>query len=1296
MLIVCLTRAQLQSSLKRYKFMEAYSLVRVALRSLLRKRANFSPSLTHTQINELASLSRSSTIASTYASALTQLLPGFWSRGHGGSDASCLADDDWRAELGLQLAELVETAVSVLGNVTGTMPMLKAGKDSKLGWHVLVTEMAAVLEDAGEASKLKVPNTWCARHIGNNSTAVADAQKRRTAALAARADGISAMGALEADQFLFLQRQTRSNMLSEAMVAVIIEAWHSEEVSRRNGNTSDVKKASKHRDAAQHPAQVQIRTAAEAYGLFLKSSDYQAARKAEGWRGGREVSCIVFQLHTCWCIGQTQCIHACGMCWHLHAHHACLTLVASPHIVAYDATQVNDATVAADDKLAEDDASFNATMEAALQDRLQKDRGHRACRIRRPSSVNELTSWVAADSGYAYSDQDERHKAMVREAYWCDTIREAIAAETSPPTSAQGSETFNNLGEDVKDKWCMRIATMHAAMAYALWTILVPYYVAERSKMGNRSHHWRPLEPDATLRKERMQAYTVLKAAMASDFVKRAPADVLLLDHYDWNLTPEDERLRYFLDRDFSVERDSADAGGTSTQSIRGVASTFVRSLRTACVVLGREPHPLSAIRPLTAKEWMVLVKGHGVPEDLLSGTRIIPPLNYADLRTYADTFKPCKEYTFLCSITEDAFFSDIFIMRAFFLMRALRVAEECTTEGVNRDELLRKVFEATSENTTCGFSNKIASVFGALKRSGAERYRPDAMDIAAVRAYMPSADLAWLDTSGQALTYSVNKFIDSFRDTILTTRRRMRADVTVSRALDRGGLKSKKAAGHLPDAEDDGLRDMMRALRKLIWSRVWQSIIAPWLRARYVPQELQSFLNTNASAAENIVKFADSKGFTRYDAERVQLLLMLHLSCLRSQVWRDSVIKEYELSKRDGKVFYTHMTQAFKTASCQDDGIPQLAKWELSETESTLVHTTLLLCRPMLATGAKSTSRMFLDAAGAPVTQRWIETRVGEEDFSSLAAYVQVSCTTMLESYITPSSTGPAQRVGQLMRDGGLNALVPPPAAPAKGEGECSEQNEECYTSIADTASTAAASDTTDEMDVDGGCGNGGRPYGKAQGLKPKTYKDNIALAVQAHGGDAKNAFDALVTKRKRGTLSAHEQWFREDITFFKDTDLEASLPSRKYVTSYIVEGTYLAWQARRRQALKERTRVSKNERARERRKNGSDKRCLKYKCGRVRAGEPYCEGHGAEYVSAAAVPRTHNMSDDDLDCSEPENVKSCDTSHIGSDKSAHGYDTSAIKTSDFSTKQSALRVEDVNIEDIAASANMADMAAA
>ena len=37
--------------------------------------------------------------------------------------------------------------------------------------------------------------------------------------------------------------------------------------------------------------------------------------------------------------------------------------------------------------------------------------------------------------------------------------------------------------------------------------------------------------------------------------------------------------------------------------------------------------------------------------EDLLSGTRIVPPLNYAELASDSDVFKPCKEYIFLAPL---------------------------------------------------------------------------------------------------------------------------------------------------------------------------------------------------------------------------------------------------------------------------------------------------------------------------------------------------------------------------------------------------------------------------------------------------------------------------------------------------------------------------------------------------------------------------------------------------------------------------------------------------------------------
>ena len=122
-------------------------------------------------------------------------------------------------------------------------------------------------------------------------------------------------------------------------------------------------------------------------------------------------------------------------------------------------------------------------------------------------------------------------------------------------------------------------------------------------------------------------------------------------------------------------------------------------------------------------------------------------------------------------------------------------------------------------------------------------------------------------------------------------------AKVAVGRVLDSGGLKSMKAAGRLCEIDDDGLRDMMRALHKQIWSREWKLVIDPRLSIHGIPQQAQSFLMINATAADEggIVTFADSKSCTKYDAERVQPLLVLHFSCLGSQVWRHRGVQTWQ-----------------------------------------------------------------------------------------------------------------------------------------------------------------------------------------------------------------------------------------------------------------------------------------------------------------------------------------------------------------------------------------------------------------
>ncbi|KAG5179209.1 hypothetical protein JKP88DRAFT_247627 [Tribonema minus] len=558
-----------------------------------------------------------------------------------------------------------------------------------------------------------------------------------------------------------------------------------------------------------------------------------------------------------------------------------------------------------------------------------------------PVSVAELTSWTKGP-GYTFAAQDSRHQLMVQEEYAFQAIRDAVFAGEPVPSIPALNKQFDKLDVSTKNQVCDHTATTQAAIAYGVWAVVTPFYINERTKFGNRSHYWTSIPQHSLVPKT------------------------------------DDERMRYMCERDFSVEGDAAAQGASSSQTTRSVASTYTRAMWLATTVLGREPHPISAVRPLTEREWYVIA-AHGVPEDMLVGNKVPPPLNYATLAPTGTEFRPCKEFLFLQAITEGAFYSNIFMPTVYFALRARKLADECKELGVDKDEMCRKVFLSTNENTIASFNNNLASVYGSLKKSGDDRFRPDAMDIAAIRSYLPEADLTALEASGQALSYSVQKYLNVFREDFLCTRRKMRADVEVKRALDRGGLECKRAAGKIPAGEsDNNLRGMMSSLVGQVWDTVWARILQPWLTSRKLSTDARTFmLITEAAAAEGgLVQFADIRRFTKHDAERLLALVLLHLSVLRSQVTRDSVVEEYHLEERDNIAFYTFkMTRAFKTAACKGgEGMPHLSKWELSELESMMVHTLKVLCRPLLSIGVKETSKMFLDVAGKPVTQRWIE----------------------------------------------------------------------------------------------------------------------------------------------------------------------------------------------------------------------------------------------------------------------------------------------------------------------------------
>ncbi|KAG5188280.1 hypothetical protein JKP88DRAFT_267610 [Tribonema minus] len=369
------------------------------------------------------------------------------------------------------------------------------------------------------------------------------------------------------------------------------------------------------------------------------------------------------------------------------------------------------------------------------------------------------------------------------------------------------------------------------------------------------------------------------------------------------------------------------------------------------------------------------------LPEDLLIGNRVVPPLSYASLVS-DDSFETSKEYSFLCGFTKEPFYVDINVSDVYDIYRATRLAAKASTAG-NLHDAVRHIYKATT------------------LRMSQDRLKPDANDILALKTYPPGADLTSIETSGSVVAYTVNKFLSLFEDELCNVKRKIRANITES----------------------------------------------PWLD---VPLD----------QASSLASFASSIGFTKADYVRLQTVLLVHLAMFRQQVYRDSLLSEYTLERRESMGYYKlDMTRSFKTASSNNrDGQPHLAAWDLSSYESCLVHA-LILLRSITTTGAgKSSAHMFLAKTGSTcINQRDLKDIfqfVGREylavpelsshnlrsayitkfvasslintdnELELLAASVQVSRRSMLEAYVAPAFNNPVRKLARRIRDGGMADL--------------------------------------------------------------------------------------------------------------------------------------------------------------------------------------------------------------------------------------------------------------------------------
>jgi hypothetical protein len=543
-----------------------------------------------------------------------------------------------------------------------------------------------------------------------------------------------------------------------------------------------------------------------------------------------------------------------------------------------------------------------------------------------------------------------------------------------------------------------------------------------------------------------------MELMQAHDIVSGAQGKVL--DYYDWQLDASDSGMLHLLhcdipsasrkhSTDVDVEEDdeeeyavlSATDTATSTRSKSTIvlASTYVRAMYTAVVVLGREAHPRSILCPLTSTEWECLVTGYGVPENLLQGNKVTPRFNYAKCGGADANVNP--DWEFLKYRSAQPFFRDLYTGQVHFAVRAMTLAR-LNKPGASLAALHRechRVVLATKPSTRAGFDHAL-TIVNCLLQHSRDLFEPDAAAIVAIQAFRPGASINTTADNGRMLQAEVRRQLNLYHKELLAVSRRRRNTMAVTANLDSAGLDVKQAQGRLP--KDTALiTTMIAKLWQQVFQPVWTAVLEPWLQQQNRETSIQSYLLCDDF--EGFAAFAEKQELTQQDVKNLRTLLQLDLSFLRSQVWLGSLVTEYKLIEHEGRRLYEfRTTRNFKTGGkAAANSLPSASRWPLSENASALVHTLLHLksasnfifpgssLRAISEATYRTFKKLGCNWCGVPrLGPHCMRTYecckavnapgVGVQDYPALASRMQVSLDTMTAVYAAQSMQGPAAQL--------------------------------------------------------------------------------------------------------------------------------------------------------------------------------------------------------------------------------------------------------------------------------------------
>lgn len=678
---------------------------------------------------------------------------------------------------------------------------------------------------------------------------------------------------------------------------------------------------------------------------------------------------------------------------------------------------------------------------------------------------------------------------------------------------SRGKLEYDLLGEEDKTLWRTSWTENRILCGYLVMAVVFPAFLKRRIKLKDAQSHFVTIDQDTqkgrVKMEQRYKCLQVLKSMKASSCFRGTSTmictEVRVVDFLGLSL--KDEGVIFFSQRDFVKSKNS---------SAFASCSAILSHLWFVTTILGR---------PCTLHSVVVPVKSHEM--DKLKCLQISGKISKYPLNWKSDVFPKLPGYLhkhvaglFLEELTSDSDI-DVYPCDVFLLYKTKSVvnpASKCSAHNL----VVVPCFDILlAESATCDL---------------------DALDITSIALeYGDKAAVEIKNTEAVGLfevsmARKMKEAIKKISENHALVRRQVNNRAKVIQCQDPGGIRKKLSTGRILDPRIkknvDAVKDMIGQISSTTWSPIRRLLIkiveglAPDMDEEAC---CKRFLQVGDE--ESIHQKAKNHGVTMVDVSNVCFLLCLTMSFQRSQVLRDSTVREY-VTTREGSGYTLSLNREIKTTGADSNGYSPVREFDLTHSQSMMVHFIKLVGK------RKGGQKLLVNERGGDMTQSNLGLRykaigksflgisnlsphamrtffathavdsgaVDEKDLNEFAAYLQVSAKQLSTSYVAASTRTKSHRIGKRVLGDVMNSG--------------SEVNKTKFAK-------------TNNFDIEI------RPKGKQLAKARDAYRSDI-LSTVARYSNPSVCFKNLVDQRKEGCLQEKDLWFEFPKTFFLDVDIK------------------------------------------------------------------------------------------------------------------------------------------------------------